>query len=169
MRSGFCHSEIRSLIYSKRQVSKAVDRLDRVEEVLAAEEVFVTTTSGMSMYPMLRHRRDTVVIRPVCGRLKKYDVPLYRRGDEYVLHRIIRVNGDGTYDIRGDNCFLVERSIPEDCVIGYLDGFTRGEKEIRMDSFGYRIYSRVWVTLHPIICIFKRCKEVMGKMCRRKK
>jgi len=144
-----------------------VNKEDRIEEVLDAEGVFVTTTSGMSMYPMLRHRRDTVIIRPKNGRLKKYDVPLYRRGREYVLHRIIRVNDNGTYDIRGDNCFEVEKGIPDECIIGYLDGFSRGSKDVGMDCAGYRIYSRVWVALHPLICICKTCKVFAAKVYRK--
>ena len=39
-----------------------------IEEVFEKEGVFVSTTAGVSMYPMLRHRRDTIVIRPVTGR-----------------------------------------------------------------------------------------------------
>ena len=53
-----------------------------------------STTVGYSMYPLLRDRRDNIVVRPCNGRLKKYDVPLYKRGDEYVLHRIIKVLPD---------------------------------------------------------------------------
>ena len=51
--------------------------------------MYVSTTSGVSMYPMLRNRRDTIIVKPPTAPLKKYDVPLYRRGDDYVLHRII--------------------------------------------------------------------------------
>ena len=40
-----------------------------IEDVLAENGVFVSTTVGMSMYPMLRNRRDTIIIRPYTGRL----------------------------------------------------------------------------------------------------
>lgn len=66
-----------------------------IEEVLASQGVYISTTSGVSMYPMLRDRRDTIIIRPVSGRLKKYEVPLYRRGEDYVLHRIVKVTPEG--------------------------------------------------------------------------
>ena len=67
----------------------------KIEEILQKEGCLVTTTAGVSMYPMLRNRRDTVVIRPAAGRLKKYDVALYKRGESYVLHRVVKVLPDG--------------------------------------------------------------------------
>lgn len=35
-----------------------------IEGVLARDGVWVSTTAGTSMWPMLRDRRDTVVVRP---------------------------------------------------------------------------------------------------------
>ena len=61
----------------------------QIEDVLREEGLFVSTTVGVSMFPMLRNRRDTIIVRPYEGRLKKYDVPLYKRGSDYILHRII--------------------------------------------------------------------------------
>ena len=57
----------------------------RIEDVLETQGMYVSTTVGVSMYPMLRDRRDTVVISPCKGILQKYDVPLYRRGHNYFL------------------------------------------------------------------------------------
>ena len=34
----------------------------KIEEILQKEGCLVTTTAGVSMYPMLRNRRDTVVV-----------------------------------------------------------------------------------------------------------
>ena len=62
-----------------------------IESILDADGVFVSTTSGVSMYPMLRDRRDTIIVTRPKERLKKYDVALYRRGESYVLHRVIKV------------------------------------------------------------------------------
>ena len=39
------------------------------------------TVSGISMQPMVFNRRDTVTIRKHNGKLKKYDIPFYRRDD----------------------------------------------------------------------------------------
>lgn len=98
----------------------------RIEDVLASEGVYAATTWGTSMYPMLRSGRDTVILRPPQGRLRCYDVPLYRVGEKYVLHRVIRVLPEG-YLIRGDNCLTTER-VQESQVIGVLTGFYRDDR-----------------------------------------
>ena len=76
---------------------------ETMEQMLKEQGFLASTAVGISMNPMLRNRRDTILIAPVAGRLKKYDVPLYRRGDDYVLHRIVQVLPD-SYVICGDNC-----------------------------------------------------------------
>ena len=50
-----------------------------LEEELRSGKACVSTTVGDSMEPMLRNRKDTIIIEPVHGRLKRYDLPLYRR------------------------------------------------------------------------------------------
>ena len=66
----------------------------KIEDVLRQEGMYVSTTVGVSMFPMLRNRQDTIIVMPYEGRLKKYDVPLYKRGSDYILHRIIEVRPD---------------------------------------------------------------------------
>ena len=107
------------------------------------------------MYPMLRDRRDTIIIRPVSGRLKKYEVPLYRRGEDYVLHRIVKVTPEG-YVICGDNCLNREYQVTDREIIGVLRGFYRGDREVDMDGCGYRLYCRFWVAVYPVRYVVKR-------------
>lgn len=135
----------------------------KIEQIIASNGIFVSTTVGTSMYPMLRDRRDTVIVTPCQGRLKKYDVPLYRRGGEYVMHRIIKVLPD-SYVIRGDNCMLNEYGITDDDIIGVLSGFYRGKKQIRMDGPGYMIYSRVCVALHPVRYAYHFVKNIIYRL-----
>jgi hypothetical protein len=70
------------------------------------------------MRPLLHENRDLVVILKKDGRLRRYDVALYRRGTTYVLHRVVGVRDEG-YLIRGDNTYALER-VPEDAVLGVL-------------------------------------------------
>ena len=133
----------------------------KIEDIMRTEGVYVSTSAGVSMFPMLRNRRDTIVIIPVEGRLKKYDVPLYKRGTKYVLHRIIKVLPNGGYHIRGDNCFETEKNVPETAVIGVLAEFWRDGKKININSLSYKLYCRLWVTLHPIIFGIKRAALII--------
>lgn len=130
----------------------------KIEQVIKEEGKFVCTTSGVSMLPLFADRRDTVVILPSEGRLKKYDVPLYKRGEQYVLHRIIKVLPD-SYIIRGDNCEAKEIGIRDEDIVGVLAEFYRKNKHYDVTCASYRIYSVLIVTLHPIFNFFRRAKR----------
>ena len=138
-----------------------------IETILEKEGVFVSTTSGVSMYPMLRDRRDTIIVTKPDGRLKRYDVALYKRGESYVLHRVIKVLPD-SYIIRGDNCLAKEYGITDDDVIGKLKSFYRKEKEINMMSISYRLYSRLIIVLHPLVSIKIKLKSKLSRKGRSK-
>lgn len=115
---------------------------------------YVTQVRGVSMYPMLRYRRDPVLIHPVEGELKRYDVAVYDRGDGYVIHRILEVRPD-CYVFRGDNC-LGKEIVPKHLVLGVVVGFWRvGRKGgagrfVSVDKCSYKLYSRLWVALNPL-------------------
>ena len=114
-----------------------------IEEVIAKDGVYVSTTVGVSMYPMFANRRDTIVVQKPQGRLKKYDIPLYKRGDKYYLHRIIKVLPEG-YVICGDNCVTKEYDITDKDIIGVLTSFYRKNKYATPNDLKYRIYAVVW-------------------------
>lgn len=118
----------------------------------------MSTTSGVSMYPMLRDRKDTIVIQKK-QHYDKYDVVLYKRNGMYILHRIIKVLDKG-YIIRGDNCLAKEYDIDDESkIIGYLAQCYRGEKKINLKGFKYQLYVRVWHYLFPIRYIYKILKS----------
>lgn len=98
----------------------------KIEDVLKEKGVYIGPTVGVSMLPMLKNRRDTIVVKPKTERLKALDVALYKRGDAYVLHRVLQPI-EGGYLIRGDNCYSDEH-IPEDDVFGVLTEFFRKDK-----------------------------------------
>ena len=118
------------------------------EEILAKDGVLVYKTRGVSMEPMLRQDRDLVVIRIPSSRLKKNDVALYKRGDSYVLHRVIDVR-DGFYLIRGDNTYAIEK-VPDSDVIGVLTEFNRKGKLYKADDVRYLRYVRCRNAMYPL-------------------
>ena len=135
------------------------------EELLARDGKLVYRTKGVSMEPMLRQNRDLVVIRVPASRLRKYDVALYKRGKDYVLHRVIGV-GEDHYLIRGDNTFAVE-TVPDDAVIGVLTGFQRRGREHSVTDPGYRAYVRLWDGLYPLRALWVRGRRLTGRAVRR--
>ncbi len=138
-----------------------------IEELIAAEGKFVSTTSGVSMEPLFADRRDTIIILPPKGRLKKYDVPLYRRGNDYVLHRVIQVLPD-SYIIRGDNCENNEYGITDDDVIGVLYAFYRKNKYVEVTDFRYRIYSFLIVSLFSVKKFYRRVKQKLRRILKKR-
>lgn len=113
---------------------------DNIELALKENEEIAVCTSGVSMYPMLRHRKDMAVIKSVNYELKKNDVALYRaKSGKLILHRIIKVTPE-VYVIRGDNLYSKEYVKKQD-VFGCLKGFNRNGKYIDCEkSRGYKAY-----------------------------
>jgi len=132
-----------------------------IEEGLKKNGYHASTTSGYSMYPLLRDRRDNIVVRPCSGRLKKYDVPLYKRGNEYVLHRIIKVLPDG-YVICGDNCINKEYNIKDENILGVLSEIYRAGKKINMDGVWYKTYVRLCRVSYPVRVFYKKTCHLLS-------
>lgn len=130
----------------------------KIEDVLATQGVYVGPTVGVSMLPMLKNRRDTIVVRPKTERLKPLDVALYRRGDAYVLHRVIEPI-DGGYLIRGDNTYSDEY-IPERDVFGVLTEFYRKKRKepILCTDKKYLAYAKRRVKTYKVRRFFVRIK-----------
>lgn len=140
-------------------------RMSTFEDILARDGVLVYKTRGASMEPMLRQNRDLVVIRVPSSRLEKYDVALYKRGEAYILHRVLEVNPD-RYLIRGDNTYTLE-SVPDDAVIGVLTDFQRKGRQISADSRGYKLYVRFWIAIYPLRFGFIRICRIVVTIARR--
>ena len=138
-----------------------------MEEYLKAGKTVKFSPKGVSMLPMLRQGIDNVILSPLPEKLEKYDLPLYRYPNgKFVLHRIVAVKDDH-YLCLGDNTYNYEVVYPEYC-IGLVTAFVRGNKEIPVTDFGYRLYCRVWVALYPLRKLSKRAIGWLKRRLRRK-
>lgn len=114
-----------------------------MRESLNAGKTVRFSPRGVSMLPMLRQGKDSVVLSPLPEKLQKYDLPLYqRKNGQYVLHRVI-ASGE-TYTCMGDNQFSPEPGLEHSQMIGLVTAFYRGEKCHSVAEPGYRLYCRVW-------------------------
>lgn len=117
---------------------------------MAREGRLVYTNVGDSMWPLIRQGRDLVVIEKASGRLKKYDVPLYRRDSgQYVLHRVLRVR-ENDYILCGDNRWSREIGITDHHILGVLTTVVRDGKELSVTDWHYRAYVHLWCDLFPL-------------------
>ena len=62
------------------------------EEYLRKHDTLTYSNKGASMEPLLRQGRDLFTVRKKgAERCRAGDVVLFRRGENYVLHRIVEV------------------------------------------------------------------------------
>lgn len=129
------------------------------EEILNTQGKLIYTNTGVSMMPLLRQHRDLLIISPAPeGRLKRWDVPLYKRDNgQYILHRVLRVRKDD-YVLCGDNQWFLEEGITDRHIIGVLEAVNRDGRIIPLRSgseygkvpFGYRLYVFLWCAFFPL-------------------
>lgn len=142
------------------------------EEVLEENGTLYWKVKGVSMLPMIREGRDIIIVtKRTKERLKKYDVVLFRRKEatmhiSYVLHRILKINADGTYWIVGDNCCSGD-VVKEEDILGVLSALVHNGKTIHMDSFLYRVYVHLWCDLYPVRFFILRYKGYPRKIIKR--
>ena len=137
------------------------------EEMLDKKGYLVYKNIGSSMMPLLRQHKDIFEIqKKEPGRCKKYDVVLYKRGEKYILHRILRVLPDG-YLIAGDHNTFVERDVTDKMILGVMTRVIRGGKSITMDSLPYRLYTHLWCDCYTVRMFLLKCKAKAIKVLRK--
>ena len=131
--------------------------------------------AGDSMWPILKHRNQSVVIEKKSGRLSPFDVAFYVRDNGvFVLHRVVEVTENG-YIFSGDSQ-LVTESINEEQVFGKMVGFYKGKKYIDCTTPKYtkkikRMYANKSLRKFKIKYFYlaKRIKAKISRIFRRNK
>ncbi len=142
--------------------------MSNIERVLKEKGIYVTTTKGDSMNPMLVEGRDKVVVVAPVFPLSKYDVPVYRKGGHYTMHRIIKLTKDG-YIICGDNRGKLEKNVKNTDIIGVLQGIYRGEKYIDRNDKEFIAYAKRamrGLPMRKLKSLFKRVKNKIKRICK---
>ncbi len=135
------------------------------EAVLNEKGYLAESVVGFSMYPLLKNRRDSVIVERITAPLKKYDVVLFRRDKKLVLHRIVKITKDG-FIIRGDNCINNE-AVNENQIIGIMTRFVRKGKQHHVSEKSYRLYSVLAPCFYPFNFIYRKSINLMKKILRR--
>lgn len=135
---------------TKREVPNDVLLPIIIDELSAvAGKTAVIGLRGRSMRPYLEDGRDSAELI-AADRLKLLDVVLAEiRPGTYVLHRIVRIEGDHI-TLLGDGNLTTESCRARD-VKARATAFYRKGSRVResTDSRSFRLYSRVWHTLRP--------------------
>ena len=137
------------------------------EEIIRRDGRLVYTSVGDSMLPFIRSGKDLLVIEKPQGRLKKYDVPLYRRDSgQYVIHRVLKVR-ENDYVICGDNRYSREYGITDRHIIGVLTAIVRDGREIPVTDWRYMLYVHLWCDFFPIRAFILRIKSIPKRLERK--
>ena len=154
------------------------------EDILNDQGMLVYTNVGTSMMPLLRQRRDLLIIQKKGPeRLHWLDIPLFKRPNgQYVMHRVMRVRKHD-YVMCGDNQWRPEFGVKDSQILGVLDAVERRSKDGQLERiipvrstsehphvpFFYRLYVFLWCFFYPIraVAVYIEYKYLAHK--RRKK
>jgi len=113
-----------------------------MEEQIHAGKTVRFGPKGISMLPLIRQNIDSIVIAKAPEKLKKYDLPLYRRLDgQFVLHRVVAVRKDG-YVMCGDNQSVYEHGVPHNQILAIAVGMYRDNEFVSFENKDYIMYCR---------------------------
>lgn len=151
MSDTFTYSELETIIREK---------IDKGAEVTIQPR-------GTSMLPLIRQGVDEVILKRPEGRLKKYDIPFYKRKNgQFVLHRIVKVRKDD-YVLCGDNQTVYEYGITDDMIIAVVCGIKRDGKVIKPDNPEYLQYCKGHVRKQKIKGKFIWIRSVLSRIKRK--
>ena len=148
------------------------DAIEIIEEILAGGGEFRMYPKGTSMLPLIVEGRDSIVLlRNKDVPAKKHDIAFYRRNNgQFVLHRVVKIEKDGTYTMCGDNQTELEFGIKKEQIIGYVARLYKGEKKRSMRSLWYKMYVLFYccIPLRKAIRFPKRVKRAISRRVFRK-
>lgn len=57
------------------------------------------------------------------------DIVFYKHGDNYILHRVVRVNKDGSYNIVGDHQTKCDLNVDSSMIIGVVVAYKKRNRK----------------------------------------
>ncbi len=140
------------------------------EEELKKSGRLVYTNKGVSMMPLLRQGRDLMVIEACRGEeVKRLDAVLFTRQrkekKDYVLHRVLRLEADGSFWIIGDNCINGE-NVKKEQILGRLTAVVRDGKKIEVTDKRYLLYVYLWCSPYHLRILLQKIRMLAGKCIR---
>ena len=121
----------------KKQVS-INDVAPLIKSVVEQGGKFRLYPKGISMRPLLREGKDSVLLTK-CTCIEKNDILLYKRkSGQYVLHRVVLNKNRLVFC--GDNQSSYEYGIDESDIIAKVCGIYRKEKFYDFKKYGFKFY-----------------------------
>ena len=113
--------------------------------------------SGSSMSPFLIHHRDMIYFRQPDRALRRGDMVFYQRENgQYVMHRILRVHPDETYEIIGDNQTEIEYGVRREQIFALITKVKRKGKMMGPRDFWWEFFAGFWLSVIPLRRVLSR-------------
>ena len=130
----------------KNSIYKLEELIPAINSFFDENKKVIITAVGNSMRPLIRHKRDGIVLEKHTGQpLSVGDLAFYKReSGQYVLHRIVATDENGNFTMLGDNQTEREVGIRVDQIIAIPTDIIRGNKTISVKSARYLRYSKFW-------------------------
>lgn len=122
---------------------------DSLKEDLVLGKEVKFFPNGRSMFPTIVEKRDYVYLSKTS--FKVLDIIFYKVEDKYLLHRVVKIDGDKII-CQGDNN-LVKEVITRDDVIGVVVKLYRKNKEVKRGGIRFKslyLTSRIRLLLKRI-------------------
>ncbi len=136
----------------KVELAKMSEILPVIEFLFELKSDVKLTVTGNSMYPFLRHTRDSVLLSDAkVLRISEGDIVLFKRDTgPCVLHRVCRYEDEDNIYFVGDAQTSIEGPIAKSELIALVTSVYRNGKEISCRSFWWRTLSFLWLLILPI-------------------
>lgn len=122
-----------------RQVLNLDDLFPIIDEVISSGGEFRLFPRGVSMLPLLRQGKDSVVLVSP-DNVAENDMMLYKRDDgHFILHRVIEIK-DGEYIMCGDNQYALEHGITKAHLLAKVAYFYHDDTKVPLDNEEYLRY-----------------------------
>lgn len=153
--------------FEKQEIQMSNEELfPKLIEFMEAGHTVTLTLKGFSMRPFLEDGRDKAVLCHATNPKVGEPVLAVVGANQYVLHRIIKIEGDEAI-LLGDGNITVERCKLSDIKAQVVGFYRKGRKQPdHIDGRKWKIYSFVWMRLRPIrrylLAIYRRWVKIFG-------
>lgn len=124
--------------------------IPKIVEFLKEGHSVTLPLKGFSMRPFLENKRDKALLVSPTKVAVGDPVLAEIAPKHYVLHRIIKIEGDAI-TLLGDGNLLPEHCKEEDIKAAVVGFYRKGRTKLdRTDGRKWKIYSSIWMSLRPI-------------------
>lgn len=148
--------------HNQMKENRAIDNntyFDAVTTMLKEGQDVTINVRGASMLPFLSESRgDQVILEGAEAgtpdgrervKVNVNDIVLFRLGDRYILHRILKINDIA--EIQGDGILNAKEHCHRDQILARVSTIIRSGKDaINTKSSTYRRNVRIWMILKPL-------------------